>query len=197
MRIDEGINHILSADSDFKEVFERAGNMQLPLPQEPFESLVESIVSQQLSTKAAATIMGRVRLTLENEIKPLKILSTSPEQLRSAGLSRQKSSYLYALAEAFNDSPEDYQDLFDLSDEVVIERLTQIKGIGVWTAQMFLMFTLLREDVFPIGDLGIRRGMELFLYGGEKQDHHILIQRAEVWAPFRSVASLALWKAQD
>jgi DNA-3-methyladenine glycosylase II len=134
---------------------------------------------------------------LDNDFCPDRVLTTSKESLRDAGLSGQKTKYLYALAEAFLSEPEAYENLHKLEDDEVIKRLTDIKGIGVWTAQMFLMFTLLREDVFPIGDLGIRRGMEIFLFDGEKQEHSTLVKRAEIWKPYRSVASLALWKAQD
>ncbi|HKL40133.1 MAG TPA: DNA-3-methyladenine glycosylase [Cryomorphaceae bacterium] len=188
---------LIESDPQLKTIISRAGAIRLPPPRENFESLVDSIVSQQLSVKAAATIFQRVCLVLENEITPAKVRSTSAEQLRRAGLSGQKTNYLYALAEAFSHKPGVYNRLHSLTDEEVIKTLTEIKGIGVWTAQMFLMFTLLREDVFPIGDLGIRRGMERFLYNGEKQNQETLIQRAEIWAPYRSVASLYLWKAQE
>jgi len=197
MNLSKGIKHLRNADPEFLPILEKAGIPELPLPRENFESLVDSIVSQQLSVKAAATIFQRVCLVLENEITPAKVRSTSTEQLRSAGLSGQKTNYLYALAEAFSQKPEVYNQLHELTDSDVIKTLTEIKGIGVWTAQMFLMFTLLREDVFPIGDLGIRRGMEIFLFNGEKQEHASLIKRAEIWEPYRSIACLYLWKAQD
>jgi DNA-3-methyladenine glycosylase II len=197
MNLTEAVAHIEQVDPEFIPVLEKAGELRLPKPEQPFEALVNSIVSQQLSTKAAATIAQRVRLALENDIRPEKVLNAPAELLRAAGLSAQKTKYLYALSDAFISNPDAYQNLHELQNQQVIERLTDIKGIGVWTAHMFLMFTLLREDVFPIGDLGIRRGMELFLFDGEKQEHTTLIKRAEVWKPFRSVACLALWKAQD
>mgnify|MGYP006287255505 CR=1 FL=1 len=196
MNIDSGIKYLRKVDPDFSTVLDRAGEMNLPPAEEPFEALVNSIISQQLSTKAAATISQRVMLTLENDIKPRRVLETSAERLRMAGLSGQKTKYLKALAEAFQSNPQSYDGLHELENDEIIKRLTEIKGIGVWTAHMFLMFTLLREDVFPIGDLGIRRGMETFLFEGEKQEHSVLIKRAEPWKPYRSVASLALWKAQ-
>lgn len=197
MNISEAIDFLRESDPEFEPVLKKAGEIRLPSPQEEFEALVDSIVSQQLSTKAAATIMGRVRMTLQNEITPSVVLATGVDSLRSAGLSGQKTNYLYALAEAFQCDPGAYRDMHRMKDEEVVEVLTRIKGIGVWTAQMFLMFTLLREDVFPVGDLGIRRGMEAFLFNGEKQEPQVLIERAEVWSPYRSIASLALWQAQD
>lgn len=197
MNFSEAIPYLTDSDPQLKTILTRAGTVKLPPPKENFESLVDSIVSQQLSVKAAATIFKRVCLVLENDVSPEKVLSTSSKELRNAGLSGQKTTYLYALAEAFSGRPEIFNQLHHLSDEEVIQTLTEIKGIGVWTAQMFLMFTLLREDVFPIGDLGIRRGMERFLYKGESQNHETLIQRAKVWTPYRSVACLYLWKAQE
>lgn len=187
------IEHFSQVDPLLYSEAERVGTIDLPKTRGDFESLVNSIVSQQLSVKAAATIYQRVCLVLENEITPTKVLETSVEQLRSAGLSGQKTTYLYALAEAFNAAPLKFENLHHLADKEIIEALTTIKGIGVWTAQMFLMFTLLREDVFPVGDLGIRRGMERLFYGGEKQSHAILAQRAEIWSPYRSVACFYLW----
>lgn len=197
MNFSKAVLHLTKADSQFASTIAQVGSIKLPPPRENFESLVNSIVSQQLSVKAAATIFQRVCLVLENEITPINVLETSTEQFRSAGLSGQKTSYLFALAEAFTENAKEYQNLHDLSDEEVIRALTSIKGIGVWTAQMFLMFTLLREDIFPIGDLGIRRGIEKLFFEGEKQEHSVLIERAEIWAPYRSVASLYLWKMQD
>ena len=197
MNFSKAIPYLSQKDPELASTILHVGTITLPHPKENFESLVNSIVSQQLSVKAAATIFQRVCLVLENEITPVNVLATPTEKLRSAGLSGQKTSYLFALAEAFIKNSKKYQNLHDLSDEEVIKALTSIKGIGVWTAQMFLMFTLLREDIFPIGDLGIRRGMENLLFEGEKQQHEILIERAEIWGPYRSVASLYLWKMQD
>jgi len=197
MNIPRAAEHLTLVDPELERVMDRAGALRLPPPREEFEALIDSIVSQQLSTKAAATIMGRVRLTLENDITPSAVSATPADSLRSAGLSGQKTRYLYALAEAFQSDPRAYREMHGMSNEEVIEILTRIKGIGIWTAQMFLMFTLLREDVFPVGDLGIRRGMETFLFNGEKQEHAVLIERAKIWSPYRSVACLALWQAQD
>lgn len=197
MNIPEGLKHLKNADPELLPIIKKVGKLKLRPPRENFESLIESVVSQQLSVKASATIFQRVSLILENEMTPGNVLSVSPEDLRSAGLSGQKTTYLYALAAAFSKKSEVYNKLHELSDDEVIKTLTQIKGIGVWTAQMFLMFTLLREDVFPIGDLGIRRGMEIFLFNGEKQPQETLIERAEIWTPYRSVACFYLWKAQD
>ncbi len=204
MRIEQAIAYLTTADPAMGSLISRTGPIILPPPKADFETLVDAIVSQQLSTKAAATIFGRVVLLLENEVTPGRILSTPPEAFRSAGLSGQKTSYMYALAEAFSANGEAYSQLHEMGDDEVIKSLTAIKGIGVWTAQMFLIFTLLREDVFPIDDLGIRRGMLNFILPNfstagiqPKELNKQLIARAEIWQPYRSVASLYLWKGVD
>lgn len=194
MNIPLAIEHLSRVDPDLRKLIDHIGEITVPQPKSDFETLIDSIVSQQLSVKAAATIFERVLRTLDFTVLPQQILNTSVEDLRAAGLSGQKTKYLYALSEAFIKDPSLNTRLHTLTDEEVIKTLTEIKGIGVWTAQMFMMFTLLREDVFPVGDLGIRKGMERLLFEGEAQSHEDLIARAEVWSPYRSVASLYIWK---
>lgn len=189
--------HISNTDPAMAKLIAQVGPIGLPEPKGDFESLVDAIVSQQLSIKAAATIHGRLVNMLNRDVRPEVVLSTKAEDLRQVGLSGQKATYLYALAEAFHTQTEAYLNLAGMEDDEVIKTLTAIKGIGVWTAQMFLMFNLLREDVFPIGDLGVRRAMEHHLFEGVTQTHPVLIERAEIWKPYRSVASLYLWKYVD
>jgi DNA-3-methyladenine glycosylase II len=189
--------HISNTDPAMAKLIGRVGTISLPEPKGDFESLVDAIVSQQLSIKAAATIHGRLVNILDRDVRPEVVLSTKADDLRKVGLSGQKTTYLYALAEAFHTRPEAYLNLARMEDDEVIKTLTAIKGIGVWTAQMFLMFNLLREDVFPVGDLGVRRAMERHFYDGVEQLHPKLIHRAEIWKPYRSVASLYLWKSVE
>ena len=197
MNIEKSSLFLSKKDPQLRKIISHVGIIELTPPQTHFESLVNSVVSQQLSTKAAATIHKRFSQALENEITPKKILNTSPDILRGAGLSGQKTKYMAALAEAFIQNADSYDRIHEMSNEEVIKLLTEIKGIGIWTAQMFMMFSLLREDIFPIGDLGIRRSMEKHFYGSEKQEHEILIERAEIWAPYRTVASFYLWRGLD
>lgn len=194
MNIEKSSKLLSRKDPELGKIISKVGVIRLNPPQTHFESLVDSIVSQQLSTKAAATIHKRFSQALENDITPHKILGTAPDVLRGAGLSGQKTKYMAALAEAFIENAESYNRIHELPDDEVIKLLTEIKGIGVWTAQMFMMFSLLREDIFPIGDLGIRRSMEKHFYEGEKQADQTLIERAEIWAPHRTVACLYLWR---
>lgn len=197
MKIEKSIGELRKKDPILGEIIDRVGIIELKPSRAPFESLVNSIVSQQLSTRAAATIHKRLLQLLENDITPHRILRTPAGALREAGLSGQKAKYMAALAEAFIDRKEAFERIHKLPDAEVIELLTSVKGIGVWTAQMFMMFDLLREDIFPVGDLGIRRSMEKHFFGGEKQDHPTLIKRAAVWSPHRTVASFYLWRGWD
>ncbi len=174
----------------------------LPEPQprqDVFNALIRSIVSQQLSTKAAATIYQRFAALFEgNEINPTRILSTDEQVLRSAGLSKQKSTYLKEVADFFSGEAEN-MDWQQLSDEQIVKHLTRIKGVGVWTVQMILMFHMARPDVFPVDDLGIQQSMaDLYGITAEKQAlKKQMLRIADNWRPYRSYASRYLWKWRD
>lgn len=174
----------------------------LPEPeprQDVFNALIRSIVSQQLSTKAAATIYQRFAALFEgNEINPTRILSTDQQVLRSAGLSKQKSTYLKEVADFFSGEAEN-MDWQQLSDEQIVKDLTRIKGVGVWTVQMILMFHMARPDVFPVDDLGIQQSMaDLYGITAEKQAlKKQMLRIADNWRPYRSYASRYLWKWRD
>jgi DNA-3-methyladenine glycosylase II len=192
---ENAVKHLSKKDPELGKLIKKAGILALPPPRNNFESLVHSIVSQQLSTKAAAKIYARFEKAAGMEINPQSMKEIPEDSMREAGLSRQKIRYIKATANAFQENPNNYKQLDKLSDDEVIELLTNIKGIGLWTAQMFLIFTLLREDVFPVGDLGIRRAMERAFFEGKEQAHSNLKTHAEKWKPYRSVASLYLWKS--
>lgn len=196
MRIDKAIDHLRN-DPVLSEVIADHGLITLPPPVGNFETLAGSIVSQQLSTKSAAAIWRRLVGLLDHDVLPGNILAQSTEDLRGIGLSRPKIEYMRALSQAFVDAPDEYENLSEMSDEEVIAHLTRIKGIGVWTVHMFLIFTLLREDIFPVGDLGIRRAMERLYFDGDARRPAELVKVAEQWRPYRSVASLYLWKSTD
>ena len=164
-----------------------------------WRGLLRSIIHQQLSVKAAATIEGRFWALLPAEPGPADVLRLDVAQLRSAGLSQQKSGYVRAIATHFEAGGE--ADWASMDDEAIIAELCQIKGVGRWTAQMLLMFSLGRPDVFPDGDLGIVQGM-VRLYGlnaGQGQRHLLAELRAiaEAWRPQRSLACRYLWAAKD
>ena len=160
-------------------------------------ALVGAIVSQQLSTKAAATIFGRfLALFPEKQIPSASAIDALDDAaLRGVGLSGQKVGYLRDLCARIADGRLRLQELDDLPDEVVIERLTAVKGFGRWTAEMFLMFRLHRPDVLPVGDLGVVNAVRK-LYGLRKQpDTKRLLKMGELWRPYRSVASWYLWQS--
>lgn len=162
-----------------------------------FEALARSIVYQQLSGKAAATIYGRVLEALGGSMHPERILAVGDADLQAAGLSRPKIRYVRALAGAVTSGEVDLDHAESLPDQEVIASLTRVQGVGVWTAQMFLMFRLRRPNVLPTGDLGIQKGLQL-AHGLRNPAAPGYVQRAGArWAPHRSLACLYLWAALD
>jgi DNA-3-methyladenine glycosylase II len=158
-------------------------------------ALVGAIVSQQLSTKAAATIFGRfVALFPDGHIHPEKIHALDDTVLRGVGLSGQKVGYLRDLCARIADGRLNLDELDALDDEIVIERLTSVKGFGRWTAEMFLMFRLHRPDVLPAGDLGIVNAIHRLYKLRKRPDPKKIQQLGEAWKPYRSVASWYLWQ---
>jgi DNA-3-methyladenine glycosylase II len=161
-----------------------------------FSALVRAIIFQQLSTKAASTIHGRLIALLPNgELTPATLAAVADEQLRAAGISRQKASYLRDLCEKVSAGVVPLDDVDRMDDEEVIAALTKIKGIGRWSAEMFLMFRLHRPDVLPVGDLGIVNAVKK-VYGLRKKPTPDRLRRmGEAWKPYRSVASWYLWRS--
>ncbi len=167
-------------------------------PDEPYGVLVRSIVGQQLSTKAARTIYERLTDLFDGRTpSPAELLAADPEEVRSVGLSRPKVSYLRSLAEHVESGELELARLSELPDEEVIEQLTAVKGLGQWTADMFLIFHLGRPDVLPVGDLGIRRAVERAYDLPELPEAARLTEIGEPWRPHRSLASLYLWRSLD
>lgn len=163
-----------------------------------FRNLLEAIINQQLSNKAAATIFGRfLNLFPQQTIpSPEDILNISEDTLRTAGISRQKVSYLKSLATEISSNNLVLENLQNLADEEVISALTKVKGVGRWTAEMFLMFSLGREDTFSVGDLGLRTAVAK-LYGVDREDKAKIEEISKRWSPYRSYACLYLWKSID
>ena len=167
-------------------------------PLEPYGALVRSIVGQQLSTKAARSIYERLTALFDGRTPtPAELLAADPEKVRAVGLSRPKVAYLRSLAEHVRSGELELERLSELSDEEVSEQLTAVKGLGQWTADMFLIFHLRRPDVLPVGDLGIRRAVERAYGLQELPDAARLTEIAEPWRPNRSLASLYLWRSLD
>ena len=199
--------HLRKSDPKLAAIIKAVGPFTAKAKRDRFGTLVRSIVSQQISTKAAASIRGRLEEAIKESRKtePKRgqpycaetILAFSIDELRALGLSRQKATYAQSLAQHIVDGDIDLSKINKLDDEAIIESLIQVKGIGRWTAQMFLMFSLARMDVLPVDDLGIKTAVrnvyELDELPGKKEMEKI----ARPWRPFASIASWYLWRSLD
>jgi DNA-3-methyladenine glycosylase II len=220
----KAVTHLKKSDPVLRAIIDRIGPCRMQFGPPEFHSLAEAIVYQQLNGRAAETIFKRFAALAGEPLMPEGILKLSDEQMRGAGLSKQKSAYLKDLAAKTSSRLLNFARLPELPDAEVVAHLTQVKGIGVWTAQMFLMFSLKRENVLPTGDFGVRMGM---------YKHYLDVQRnvqraqaakkaaknsaaaksrkrkiklpspeqmekiAKPWEPYRSVACWYLWKSLD
>lgn len=168
--------------------------------EEPFQSLVRAVINQQLSGKAAATILGRFKALYPQAAfpSPEAVLRTHTNRLRSAGLSRPKTSYIKDIARQVTlGVVPTLTECAGLEDAAIIHRLTQIKGIGRWTAEMFLMFNLGRPDVLPVHDLGVRKGFQIAFRKRKLPEPESLDRHGQLWKPYRSTAALYLWRIVD
>jgi len=167
-------------------------------PDEAYGSLVRTIVGQQLSTKAARSIYGRLTALFDDRAPtPEELNSTDEDLLRACGLSRPKVRYLRDLADRIVSGELDLRSLHDSPDEEVIRQITAVKGLGRWSADMFLMFHLGREDVLPVGDLGVRRAAERAYNLPTIPDAGTLLDLARPWSPYRTLASFYLWESLE
>jgi DNA-3-methyladenine glycosylase II len=209
----KAILHLKKSDPVMRAIIERVGPYRMGYADPTFHSLAEAIAYQQLNGKAAATIFKRFTDLAGDPLTPEGILKLTPEQMRAVGLSKQKSSYLIDMAERAQSGQLNFSRVSEMSDEEVIEHLTQVKGIGVWTAHMFLMFNLKRADVLPTGDFGIRMAMHKHYFdkrrngakaASKPRKRKIVLPKpeqmekiAKAWAPYRSVACWYLWRSLD
>jgi DNA-3-methyladenine glycosylase II len=213
----KAVAHLKKSDPVLRAIIEQIGSCRMQYGTPEFHRLARSIVYQQLNGRAAATIFGRFAALAGEPVTPEGVLKLSDEQMRSAGLSKQKTAYLKDLAAKTSSGLLDFSQTPKLTDEEVIEHLTQVKGIGVWTAQMFLMFSLKRENILPTGDYGVRTAI---------YKHYLDVERAKAarksatakkgakkkiklptpqqmekiakcWEPYRSVACWYLWRSLD
>ncbi|HEY6336916.1 MAG TPA: DNA-3-methyladenine glycosylase 2 family protein [Candidatus Sulfotelmatobacter sp.] len=217
------LNHLKKSDRVLRSIIERIGPCRMEFGPAEFHSLAEAIVYQQLNGKAAVTIFNRFAALAGDPLTPEGILKLSDEQLRSVGLSKQKSAYLKDLSAKTASGLLDFARLPEQSDDEVIAHLTQVKGIGVWTAHMFLMFTLKRENVLPTGDFGIRMAMFKHYLDRKKAKTvpkaaskkgkpsarkgparkfklptpEQMEKIAKPWEPYRSIACWYLWRSLD
>ncbi len=190
-------SHLEGADPVLAAIIRRIGPCEFAKREPTFETLARSITFQQLSGKAAGTIFARVKKAAGRRFTPRAFLRLTPEQLRACGLSRQKIASLTDLATRCARREINFQKLNDLPDEQIIELLSQVRGVGIWTVQMFLMFALQRPNVMPLSDLGIRSAVRKAYGLADLPKPTELIRLAEKWHPHCSVACWYLWRSLD
>jgi DNA-3-methyladenine glycosylase II len=193
----KAINHLKKSDPVMRAIIARVGPCRMEFGEPTFHSLAEAIVYQQLNGKAAVTIFKRFTDAAGTPVTPEGIRKLSEQQLRAVGLSKQKSSYLRDLAAKTQAGLLNFERLADMPDAGVIEHLTQVKGIGVWTAHMFLMFTLRRPDVLPTGDYGVQVAMKKHYRKRKLPKPKDMEKIARPWSPYRSIACWYLWRSLD
>jgi DNA-3-methyladenine glycosylase II len=193
----KAVNHLKKSDPVLRAIIERVGSCRMEYGEPEFCSLAEAIVYQQLNGKAAVQIFSRFAALAGEPVTPEGILKLSDEQLRSVGLSKQKSAYLKDLSAKTAAGLLDFARLPELSDDEVIEHLTQVKGIGEWTAHMFLMFSLRRPNVLPTGDYGVQVAMKKHYKKRKLPKPKDMEKIARAWEPYRSVACWYMWRSLD
>jgi DNA-3-methyladenine glycosylase II len=193
----KALNRLRRSDPALAAVIQKVGPCRIDYLEPQFATLARSIVYQQLNGKAAASIFARFQSGCGGAVTPDAILRLRPAKMRTLGLSPQKTEYLRDLARRARSGEIDFAVLAALDDDQVIARLTAVKGVGVWTVHMFLMFALRRPDVLPVGDFGVRSAMKR-LYNLADLPKPVEMQRlAEPWRPWRSVASWYLWRSLE
>jgi DNA-3-methyladenine glycosylase II len=193
----KAVLHLKKSDPVLRAIIERVGPCRMEFGPAEFCSLAEAIVYQQLNGKAAVTIFKRFAAIAGEPITPQGILKLTDAELRSVGLSKQKSAYLKDLAAKTASGLLDFSRLHELSDEEVIKHLTQVKGIGVWTAHMFLMFSLRRPNVLPTGDYGVQVAVKKHYKKRKLPKPKDMEKIARAWEPYRSVACWYMWRSLD
>jgi len=194
-RTDESVKHVCDTDARLAQLIDAIGDLKLPLRGELFSSILRSIVGQQLSVHAARAVWDRTVLACNGDVSPESILNLTEQDLRTAGMSRPKISYVRDLSNRVISREIDLSSTANSDDEEIIRVLTKVKGIGRWTVEMLLIFTLGRPDVFAVDDLGLVRAVQ-WLYELPSPPKRLdMLAYGERWKPHRTVASLYLWEA--
>tara|TARA_Y100001947_G_scaffold29711_1_gene23231 strand:- start:1597 stop:2235 length:639 start_codon:yes stop_codon:yes gene_type:complete len=196
LSIKKAVKYLRQSDPELIPLLDAFKIQDLQPETDYFKSLTRSIVYQQLSGKAAKTISDRFILLYKDKSypTPVDVINIDHEKLRSVGLSNSKAQYIKNIAHAFLDNPDTYDSLEKMDDQDIIDTLITIKGVGPWTAQMFLMFTLNRPDVFPVTDLGVQKGFKHYYKLSEMPTPGQMLKKSEQWAPYRTVVSLYFWR---
>ena len=184
-------------DPALAKLMEQCGHIEIPLQEDYFMSIASAIVGQQLSNRVAEVLWTRLVELANEPISPETILSLEGESLRQIGISYSKITYLKALATAVKDNTLELNSLHLFDDEEVKRQLTSVKGVGPWTAEMFLIFSMGRQDVFSVGDGGLQRAVKWLYNLDEVPSKEELLRISSRWKPYRSIAALYLWRAID
>lgn len=195
----DGIKKLSSIDIRLKTFLQKFSVPVLPIEKNYFWSLCRSVIYQQISGKAAKKISDRYLSLFDQDVKmtPADVLEIDIEKIYKVGISRQKSSYIKNIADAFSNNIINEKKISELDDQEIIKQLTSIKGVGRWTAEMFLIFTLRRTDVFPVTDLGVQKGFQIFYSLDNLPTIEMMNQKSESWRPYRTIMSLYLWYAVE
>jgi DNA-3-methyladenine glycosylase II len=191
------IRHLKKADPILAAIIGSVGPFRLVTRESTFETLVRSIVYQQVSGRAAASIFAKLSAAVGPSFSPRALLRLTPEELRECGLSAQKAAYVRDLAERVVKRQLNIKKLPAMTDDEIIDTLTQVKGIGVWTAHMFLIFALQRPNVFPIGDLGVQNAIRRAYQLKDTPKPADLLRISQSWHPYCSVATWYLWRSLE
>jgi len=194
----KAINHLKKADPVMAAIIAKAGPYRAGYTDPVFQTLVRSIVYQQLNGKAALTIFNRLKEAVKvSPMTPEAVLQLRPQKMRTVGLSKQKTLYIRELARLTRNGQIQFERLPEMEDAAIIETLTRVKGVGVWTVQMFLMFALQRPNVLPVGDLGVRAAMKKAYGLAELPKPQEMERIAAAWHPYCSIASWYLWRSLE
>ena len=197
---DEACKHLARRDRVMKKLIPQFGEARLQSRGDAFTTLARSIVGQQISVKAAQSVWDRLVALLggpSTRVAPDRVEAMQAAALRQAGLSQRKAEYLLDLAQHFNSGAVHVQQWRQMEDEAIVEELVAIRGIGRWTAEMFLIFHLMRPNVLPLDDLGLLKGISLSYFSGEPVSRAEAREVGDAWAPYRSVATWYIWRSLD
>ena len=197
---DDACRHLARRDRVMKKLIPQFGDGRLQSPGDAFTTLARSIVGQQISVKAAQSVWDRFAALMSgpsSRLAPAAVLRLDPQSLRGAGLSARKVDYLRDLAQHFESGSVHVRQWQQMDDEAIVDELVAIRGIGRWTAEMFLIFHLMRPNVLPLDDLGLIKGISQHYFSGEPVSRAEAREVGEAWAPFRSVATWYIWRSLD
>jgi DNA-3-methyladenine glycosylase II len=192
----DAVQYLCKVDSNLERIIKIVGKYYINIRNDPFQSLVESIIYQQLAGKAANAIYNRfINYYNNKQITPTLILNSPNDNLKKVGLSNRKIDYLKDLALHVYDGRINLEELSKMNDDEIINKLVNVKGIGRWTSEMFLIFSLGRQDILPVTDLGVRKAIQKIYSLSELPKPNIMMEIAKPWRPYRSIATWYLWKS--